>query len=225
MQKAEIFRSDRVPGYLILSSKLPQPLLLLPRDGSIETLSIMKLARRSDGTIDVLADAELTPVGRFTIDAGGENILFTVGAVKAALKPKPYLLGLQDLQSLFDYSADYQRGAASYKPDAAAVAALRSEVTPARVRVYFGSWCPHCKHFLPFMLKVADELKGSKVQIEFYGLPKPFNGEPQAEADEIRGVPTAVVWVGGREVGRIENDAWSAPEEALNRILNGRVGG
>ena len=225
VQKAEILRSDRVPGYLILTSKLPQPLLLLPRDGTIDAVSIMKLARRADGTIDVLADAELTPVGRFTIDAGGENILFTVGAVKATLKPKPYLLGLQDLQSLLDYSADYQRGAAGYKPDAAAVAALRNEATPARVRVYFGSWCPHCKHFLPFMLKVADELKGSKVQIEFYGLPKPFTGEPQAEADDIRGVPTAVVRVGGREVGRIENDAWSAPEEALNRILNARVGG
>jgi len=225
VQKAEILRADRVPAFLILCSKLPEPILLLPRDGSLETVSIMKLARRSDGTIDILADAELTPVGRFTIDAGGENILFTVGAAKAALMPKPYLLGLQDIQSLLDYSAEYQRTAAGYQPDAQTMTALRNGAKPTRVRVYFGSWCPHCKRYLPYMLKVAEELKGSKVQVEFYGLPKPFTGEPQAEADDIGGVPTAVVWVGGREVGRIEGDAWRTPETALGRILNGRVGG
>lgn len=224
-QSAQIYSSDRVPAFMIISSKLPAPTLLMPRSGTVETVSVMKLSRRADGNVDILADADLTPAGRFTIDAGGENILFTAGGHKVALKQKPYLLGLQDLKAMLDYSVDYQRSAAGYKPAERALAALRNGTQSARVRVYFGTWCPHCKHFLPYMLKVAEALKGSKLSFEFYGLPKPFNGEPQAEADNISGVPTGVVWVGGKEIGRIEGDAWRSPEDALDRILNKRVGG
>ena len=101
------------------------------------------------------------------------------------------------------------------------MAALRADEKAARVRVYFGSWCPHCKHFLPFMLRVAEELKGSKVQFEFYGLPSPFDKEPQAVAERIRGVPTGIVYVGGKEVGRIEGTQdWDSPEKALAQVLD-----
>jgi thiol-disulfide isomerase/thioredoxin len=220
-QPAEIFFSDRVPAYLILSSQVPSPTLLLPRSGSVETVSIMKLARRGDGSVDILADAELAPAGRFTIGAGGEEISFALSDRRFALVPKPYLLGLQDSQAMLDYSADYQRSAAAYRPDSAVVAGLRAQAKLVRVRVYFGSWCPFCKRYLPYMVKVAETLAGSRIQFEFYGLPKPFDGEPQAEADKVRGVPTGVVWVDGREAGRIEGGAWQTPEASLAMILNG----
>jgi thiol-disulfide isomerase/thioredoxin len=221
VQGAEILRSDRVPAYLIISSQVPSPTLLLPRSGTIETVSIMKLARRGDGTVDILADAELAPAGRFTIGAGGEEISFALGDRRFALVPKPYLLGLHDARAMLDYSPDYQRSAAAYRPDAAALAGLRAQAKPVRVRVYFGTWCPFCKRYLPHMVKVAEALAGSKIEIEFYGLPKPFDGEPEAEADKIRGVPTGVVWVDGREAGRIEGGAWQTPETSLQAILNG----
>jgi thiol-disulfide isomerase/thioredoxin len=220
-QNGEVLRSDRVPAFMVINSQLAQPTLLLPREGTVDTVSIMKLARRADGTVDILADAELQSVGRFTFDSGGENILFSVDGHKVALRQKPYLLGLQDLQSVLAYSSGYRTSAAAYKPDAQAVAALRADAQSARVRVYFGSWCPHCKHFLPFMLRVAEELKGSKLQFEFYGLPSPFDKEPQAVAEGIRGVPTGIVYVGGKEVGRIEgNKDWDSPEKALVQVLD-----
>jgi thiol-disulfide isomerase/thioredoxin len=218
---AEIYRSDRVPAYLLVTGRIPAPTLLLPRSGSVETVSLMKLARRADGSVDILADAELEPAGRFTIDEEGEQIRFDVGGSAVVLKPRPYLLGLQELDAMLGYSPDYSRAAASYQPDAGTVAALNARSQPVRVRVYFGSWCPHCKQMVPFVLKVAEELEASPIDFEFYGLPKPFTGEPAAEADDISAVPTAVVWVGGREVGRIEGGDWRHPETALARILNG----
>lgn len=223
VQPAEIFRSDRVPAFLILSSRVPSPTLLLPRSGTVETVSIMSLARRPNGIVDILADASLNPAGRFTIEAGGEEIRFAVGERRLLLKPKPYLLGLQNLQAMFDYSAEYQRTAAAYRPDAAAVAALRGHSQAVRVRVYFGTWCPFCKRYVPYLLKVAEALEGSPIRFEFYGLPRPFDGEPEAARDDVHGVPTGIVWVDGREIGRIERDDWTTPETALRQILNGRV--
>ena len=83
---------------------------------------------------------------------------------------------------------------------------------------------PALKHFLPFMLKVADKLKGWKVQIEFYGLPKPFTGEPRprptTSAACHRGGPGRRPGGGAHRKRRLER-----PQEALNRILNARVGG
>lgn len=219
---AEVLYAERVPAYLLMSSKIP-PTLVLPRSGTIETVSVMKLARRANGFVDLLADAELVPVGRFTMEKGGELIRFAVGERQVRMVTKPYLLGAQTAAKMLDHSPVYRRTADAYKPDSAALAALRGQAQPVRVRVYFGSWCPFCKQFVPHMLKVAEELAGSKVAIEFYGLPKPFTGEPAAEADKIGGVPTGVVWVGNREVGRIEGDGWRRPETALRQLLNGKA--
>jgi thiol-disulfide isomerase/thioredoxin len=222
---AEILFSDRVPGYLLLSSKLPEPTLILPASGTVETLSLMKLARRAGGVVDILADAELVPAGRFTIEKDGEQIRFAVGERRVVMKPKPYLLGLQKLETMLGYGPEYRTAASAYRPDEATLAALRGQGQAVRVRVYFGSWCPTCKRLVPNVLKVAEALAGSRVAFEFYGLPKQFDGEPAAEADDVHGVPTGVVWVGGREVGRIEGDGWRRPESTLRAILaNGRVG-
>ena len=153
VQPAEVLFSERVPAYLILGSRVPSPTLLVPRSGTVETVSVMKLARRGDGTVDILADAELQPAGRFSIEGGGEQISFTLGDHGYALVPKPYLLGLQGVQALLDYSAEYRRSAEAYTPDAGVVATLKGQPKAVKVRVYFGSWRPFCKRYVPLMLK------------------------------------------------------------------------
>jgi len=215
---AEIYLSERVPAYLIVADPLASPTLLLPREGAVRTVSFMKLLKRG-GTIDVLADAELASEGRFQLQ--GETIGFTVGGTKAALKPRPHLLGSQDLAGMLDYSPEYRRTAAAYSPDAKAVSALKSVSKPVRVRVYFGSWCSFCKQYVPKLLKVAEELEGSRVDFEFYGLPEGFAGEPMAKRDDVDAVPTGIVYVGGREVGRLRSQDWQYPERSLRQIVLG----
>lgn len=221
---AEIYKSDRVAALLLVTSKLPAPTLLQPRVGSIETVSLMKLARRDDGSIDILADAELTPAGRFELD--GEVVRFTIGDKQAALKPRPWLLGLQPAEKLLDDKPEYERDAAAYQPDGTALTSLRQATKDVRVRVYFGSWCPACSRSVPPLLKVAEELAGSDIDFEFYGLPRPFDGEPAAEADDVHGVPTGIVYVDGKEAGRLYGGpAWRFPELTLNDIVQGRYSG
>jgi len=215
---AEIYLSERVPAYLIVADQLASPALLLPREGAVRSVSFMKLAKRG-GTIDVLADAELAFEGRFQLQ--GETIGFSVGGTKAALKPRPHLLGRQDLSAMLGYSPEYRRSAAAYSPDAKAVSALKSIGKPVKVRVYFGSWCSFCKQYVPKLLKVAEQLEGSRVDFEFYGLPQGFAGEPMAERDDVSAVPTGIVYVGGKEVGRMRSQDWQRPEQSLRQMVFG----
>ncbi len=216
---AKVYQSERVPAILIVADQLASPTLLLPREGSVQTVSIMKLVERQDGTVDLLADTELTPRGAFQLD--GDVVSFGLDGKRVRIKPRPDLLGFHDLDEMLAYSPEYRRGAASYQPDAAIVAALRRQPRPVRVKVYFGSWCPHCKHYLPFVLKVAEQLRGSDVDFQFYGLPRGFGDEPAAKKDAVHAVPTAIVYVSGKEAGRIAGDDWNHPERSLRQIVAG----
>ena len=63
-------------------------------------------------------------------------------------------------------------------------------------------------------MRVADELAGSNIESDFYGLPQGdgFSSDPKVKELKITGVPTAVVFVDDREGGRISADGWKIPE-------------
>jgi thiol-disulfide isomerase/thioredoxin len=214
---ATIYRSDRAAALLVLAPELGSPVLLMPRSGEVSTVSIMQLARNNDGSVDLLADAELRSQGTFRVD--GERVVLPLEDHEVILLVKPPLLGPQDLESMKVYNPEYGRRAAAYVPSRAALAALRQPSEAVRVSVYFGSWCPACKQLVPRMMKVAEELAGSKIQVDFYGLPKPLTGDPESERVSIRSVPTGIVYLGAREAGRISGDHWQNPEVALSDIF------
>lgn len=214
---AEIYQTQRVPTILIYTSALPAPVLLSPRTQEVQTVSVMKIAKQKDGTVDLLADAELTPSGQFTVGQD-QSVSFTVAGRKALLKEKPPLLGLRGAADLRAYSPTYGEGAKSYRPDGEAIAALRRSGRPVTVRVYFGSWCAFCKRYLPNLLRVEDELKGAKFKFEYVGLPHDMN-DPEAKRLKVNGVPTGIVYVNGKEAGRITGNSWSSPETSLTTIL------
>lgn len=220
---AEVYQAEKVPAFLIMSSSLASPVLLSPRTGVAETVPIMKVSKRSNGAVDLLADAELKSQGRYQID--GDTVRFTVEGKKAALKPRPPLLGLRNAAALKSYSPDYVRGAQAYVTDKTAIAALKKETRPVKVKVFFGSWCGHCKKHVPMLLKVQDEIQGSKIQIEYYGLPQGpgFSQDAEVKRLGIGAVPTGVVFVNGKEVGRLKNEGWNAPERALREVLSAKA--
>ena len=221
--KAELYFSERARAFLVKSSELPSPVLVSPSAKEVQSLDLMKVLVRPDGAIDVLADAVLTPEGAFRLD--GESIAFRAGGKDVRLKPRPWLLGAHTGAELGDYNPEYARRAAEYTPDAALIAKLKASGQPVRVLTFFGSWCPHCKKHVPMLLKVAQQLAGSKYQFDFYGLPSPFTNEPEAVKYGIKGVPTAIVFVGGKEVGRLPNAGWLKPEGGLDSVLSGTAAG
>lgn len=221
--KAEIYQNEKIPAILVLTSALPSPVLLTPRAGTVETVHIMKIAKQPDGSVDLLADAVLAAIGRFQMV--GENVKFGYEGRKVSLNPKPPLTGLRQGAELKAHNPQYVRTASGYQPNGAAIASLKKEPKPVTVRVFFGSWCPHCRQHVPYILKVEEALKGSQVKFEYFGLPRPPEAwqNPEVKRLKIGGVPTGVVYVNGKEAGRITGQGWESPEVQLNRIVNGQA--
>ena len=220
LPKAKIYSSRTAAAFLVRTPAFETPVLLSPRAGSVQTVSLMSLSLQPDGSVDILADAEVVNAGVFTLE--GTDVLFTVSGKEAKLTPKPPLTGSKGSSELLEYSPEYVLKATAYQPDAADVAALRGRKDDVAIRVYFGSWCAFCKTYIPRMLKVDQALEGSKISVEYYGVPKPpFEDEPEVKKDKVSGVPTGIVYVGGKEVGRIRNQMWMQPEKTLLSLLNG----
>ena len=81
---AEIYQNDKLPGMLILTSALPSPVLLSPRTGQAETVNLMKVSKQKDGSVDLLADAVLSPIGQFAF-AGAIYFVGSFGMSRYAL--------------------------------------------------------------------------------------------------------------------------------------------
>jgi thiol-disulfide isomerase/thioredoxin len=219
---SEIYRNESLPAYLIVSPAFPNPVLLMPGTMTVETVAAAKLVPQKDGTMAVAADAETRPQGKFTLQ--GDKVIFASEGRNASLGSNPPLLGTRRAPELKNHSPEYMVTARGYTPKPGVIAALKKEKKPVKVKVFFGSWCPHCKQHLPYLLRVEDELRGSGtgIQFEYYGLPKGFSNEPAAKKYNVDGVPLAIVFVNGREAGRISGGAWESPETSLSNILAGR---
>lgn len=213
---AEIYQSERARAFLILSSELDSPLLLNMRSRRVETVGFMSLARRGDGTIDVLADAEIRPVSSF--DVAEDGVTFVVGGRNLALATRESLTGPRDADALTEYDPSYARGAESYEPNPSLVAQLKQHKQPVRVQVFFNSKCSVCKQMVPKVISLERALAGSKVEFDYYGAPDDYQ-DPELEKKDVHGVPTGIVYVNGKEVGRIVGGEWRMPELALKSVL------
>ncbi len=217
--KAEIYKSDRSAAILVMVSDLPSPVLLNPGTFNVETINLMKVAKQQDGSIDLLANPALQAQGNFEID--GENVVFGADGHRLVLKPRPPLLKLQTATALFAFSPEYGRNAKSYEPDGALVKALRSQSKPVRVLTIFGTWCPHCTQFVPRLLRVEQAIGASKIKFDYYGVQRgaEMTKDPAVAKLSIKGVPTGIVYIGDKEVGRILGNGWANPEATLQNLL------
>ena len=215
--KAEIYESERAGALIVMSSELPSPLLIESRQ--VSPLQMLKVSKRTDGRIDLLADAALEPAA--TLESDGAEAHFTFEGKQVVLKPSPFLLGAQRGSAMLESSFGYRWRAKSYEPEAGAMQRLRGEKRDVRVLTFFGSWCPHCAKHVPMLLKIEQRLADSKIHFDYHGLPQgSFSGEPEAQSWKVESVPTAIVLVGGKEIGRIPASQWNAPEVALDLILH-----
>ncbi|MEM8963586.1 MAG: thioredoxin family protein [Acidobacteriota bacterium] len=220
LDNVEVFFAQRIPAYLIVAppAVFAQPLLVEPRTRMVKRVPLMKMLRKGDGSVDILADAVFRPVGPIQLD--GKSVTFTVDGQSARLAERPDIVGDFTGAELRVADPGYAFAAEQYTTDSAVIAKLRSEQRDVKVTVFFGSWCPFCKRHLPYMLGVEEALGDSKIAFDYVGLPKNLDN-PRAKAKKVRGVPTAVITVNGKEVGRVTNQGWNKPESALSSLLGG----
>ena len=215
---AKIYWSQSSRMFLIVLKDQPTPLLVEPVSRQVRSVPLVKLASRSDGSVNILEGAAMTSKGVVNTTPDG-LATFTVDGRAFELAQKPALLGWQTPDGIVAYNPTYLKRADAYKPQAAAIASLRKKTGDVKLSVFFGSWCPFCQQKVPMAMRMARELAGSKVKIDFYGLPQGFSGDPQAKRYNVKSVPTGIVFVDGKEVGRISGDGWASPETTLDRLV------
>jgi len=218
--EAQILVAEHLPAFLIVAPELASAVILTPRTGMTQSVSRESVAPQPNGTVALLPNVTLANEGRYQVI--GRDVSFSVGGRAAVLKEKPFVLGLQDVAGMESSSSGYRNRAGDYSPYGPALDELRSFPADVRVRVYFGSWCPFCSMFVPRMMKVARELDGSRIHVEFYGLPQPASDDPIATEHGIEAVPTGIIYIGDEEVARILGNMWDTPEIALKVLLENR---
>lgn len=218
---AEVYQSRSTGSMLILASDLEAPVLIRLREGRVETVNMMKVDKKPDGSVTLLQDPTLASLGSYRLTSDRTGVGFDLNGQEAVLREKPHLLGNQKLESMQAYSLEYVRGAAAYTPSNPVVTKLREQTDDVKVLVFFGSWCAACKQMVPRIMKIDEQLDGSKVQFDYYGLPqgRAFSADTKASSMGISSVPTGVVFLDGKEVGRISGNGWKIPELAINNVL------
>lgn len=219
---ANIYFSSTANSYLIRDKSLPDVYILTPGSSDVKAVDDSALVARTGGGFDLAGSASPRTVAKLQLEAG--NVVFEVAGHKLALKQKPALLGEQEMSYILKYLPAYERGSKAYKPSPSIIKHLKSHKADVKVQIYFGSWCPHCREMVPRVIKVAEELKGSHIHFAFYGLPHPLDVDPVTYQMGIHAVPTGIIYVKGKEIGRIVGGGWQIPELALqNLLLNKKI--
>lgn len=217
--KGRVYLSQAAGAYLILDPGLTEAILVRPRQG-VKTVPYLNMAQKADGSIDVHNASSLRRVGEFRVV--DQAISFDFEGREIRLAQRPPLVGKKTLEDLLEHSPEYARAARGYNPNPSVLGSLREQDGDVAVRVFFGSWCHVCKTYLPNHLRVQQDLAGSKIRFEYYGLTSPPAAwqDPEVKRLEVKSLPTAIVYVNGKEKGRfIGSQGFTTPERSLMDAL------
>ncbi len=126
------------------------------------------------------------------------------------------LLGRVKPSAILAISEAWRGGHDSYEPAAEDLNLLSVPRARANLDVYFGSWCGDSRREVPRLLKILDRAAPSDLRVRFYGVDR-AKKEPArlVRRARIERVPTIIVSVGGREIGRIVETPKSSLEHDL----------
>lgn len=215
-----LYQNQAMAAILVVSDRLPSPVVVHARSRGVQAVPRERLSPDGEG-FTIVRGNPLASLGTFEVE--GTEVVFDGGdGTQVRLRPRPPLVGPHHLNELLEHDPGYRVGAEAYEPDPAVIARLREVQGDFRVQVVFGSWCSVCKHFLPHGLRVEEEIAGSSIRFDYFGLPLD-NAWEQAKVKElgVRALPTAIVYYQGKEIGRyIGAEGWERPESRLLELVS-----
>ncbi len=97
---AEVYQSRSTGSMLILAGELEAPVLIRLREGRVETVNLMKVDKKPDGSVTLLPDPTLASLGSYRLTSDRSGVGFDLNGQEAVLREKPHLLGNQKLESM-----------------------------------------------------------------------------------------------------------------------------
>jgi thiol-disulfide isomerase/thioredoxin len=221
---AQVLVSDSPSRMALISSRLERAIILDTSERTVTAVSKDAFHFSQDhasATSD--GDAATKPVGKFT-RVDGPVYFFAVDGIPILIRPHPGLTGEMSLDKLWETVPVWRSAMDNYRPNEAAVAALKANDADTKVTLVYGTWCPDSKNYIPRLLKALRAAGNDKIQVKLIGVDSQFR-EPvdTVQPKRITNVPTVIVERGGREVGRIvETPAAATIEEDLAAIMGGK---
>jgi hypothetical protein len=152
-------------------------------------------------------------------------LLITPLAIKAQTSDEEYPTGKINRSIFFNHTnkVTYEPEYEKYKPNPEAVKYIKSKLGKFQIKMVMGFWCDDSKKYVPQLIKVLDEAKWDTEdndQLKIFGVDK--NKEAGFEGFKslnIVKVPTIIVYMNDREIGRIEEIPKVSIEEDLVKIM------
>jgi thiol-disulfide isomerase/thioredoxin len=130
------------------------------------------------------------------------------------------MLGPLVRETLLDQNPDWRPIVAAYEPKPDAVEKLRAFADPVRIEVYLGTWCPDSRAHVSEFFKVLDRAGNPRLQAIYTAVPRDRSRRPPYYAGRaIERLPSFLIFIGGREKGRIVETPRRSVEEDLVEIL------
>jgi len=147
-------------------------------------------------------------------------------ALGGLLMGQTELVGSLTRQQILEKIPDWKPFVEAYSPDLGVIARLQTFPEEVRVEIFLGTWCPDCRQIVSAYFKIEDMAGNPLIKTTLIGVPKDRPARaPYIAGRDIERVPTFIVHLRGREVGRIVETPRVSVEADLWRILEAAAAG
>lgn len=147
-------------------------------------------------------------------------LLLLALALLPSLAADDELVGALTRETLFEKNPEWQAVAAAYQPKPDCVEKLRASALEVKVEIYLGTWCSDSKAHVSEYFKVMEMADTPLIQTACTGIPEDKDKRASFyRGKDITKLPTFLVFIDGREAGRIVETPDKSVEEDLVRIL------
>ncbi|MCX6566677.1 MAG: hypothetical protein NTW38_09730 [Candidatus Aminicenantes bacterium] len=149
----------------------------------------------------------------------------TAMAALTAASPSPtevVLTGPLEMDRILEALPDLARAAQAYEPNFRAIDGIHDFAKSARIKVFLGTWDANGKAPVAAFIKTIEMAFNPAIEIEWIGVSRNLKDPAEAlRAYGVDKVPMFIVWVDGKEKGRIVESPEYTLEEDLASVLLG----
>jgi len=130
------------------------------------------------------------------------------------------LVGPVSFEALLADRPEYRGGMKAYRPNPTSIESLKKSKAVVEIEAYFGTWCPHCKDYMPKFLRTVKDASNPNIKLTPVGLPKGFgNVDGPWQGKSVDRIPAIILRYEGIELTRLGSHEGAAPEVELAAIL------
>ncbi len=146
--------------------------------------------------------------------------LFLFPALGVVLRGSPELLGPTQREDILKHNPEWEALVASYNPKPEVIEQLRNLRLEVQVEVFMGTWCTDSRDHVTEYFKILDLTDNPMIRSSYFGIPEDkAKRAAYFKGRAVEKLPTFIVYVDGKEKGRIVEAPAKSIEEDLLALI------